>query len=620
MSPSDEQSLMGDEALGVESSPAPGVLFDCWDLAGRDVVPDLTATGQPKDVGTNILYGLLQCDGEPWMAPYESLRVAMNVRKKALIPELEEQSDQRLRTWMVNFRNLGLIYDDDHVLRATDAGRGLREVLRSLYQSTDDFARAASVQSRWKVARLIGPVLARYQLRNPATKSNYSPEADIHPLWAIWYAMRELDNKLHWDELDRALTTCLRHADLDDAIEAIRDARTMDGYDPENPAMLDDRLGPRRPVVGGAPDRLEGNQRDRVIIWLQRAAFGDFFLERSNRSDHYRHLNPEFLPLVDELLAERPEYHEVEASTSYFTWLGASLALSSTDAHPAHDRESLLATVVRRCRDHGDRQVIALVGPAGTGKTTLAWDAASALAENDPTRVKKVQFHAAFSYEEFVGGLAPTQGGTGFAPKPGVLIEFNDLASKHPDLTYVLVIDELSRADVANVLGEFLTYVEYRDIEFQVPGLDQTVSLSPNLVVIATLNPADRSVVNMDDALIRRLRQVRVQPSTKALKGILDDAGMTSGLRDAVCAWFDGLPPDAPFGHGLFVGVDSERALYELWHEQLSFYLKRGGITVYPNPAAIEHGYIWRELAPDALRTPESSDDKLTSEEADAGL
>src|SRR5207248_1105090 len=103
-------------------------------------------------------------------------------------------------------------------------------------------------------------------------------------------------------------------------------------------------------------------------------------------------------------------------------------------------------------------------------------------------------FHAASTYEQFIGGLAPLPEG-GFAPVPGEFLNFNQLARDNPG-THVLVIDELSRADVANVLGELLTYVEYRDMPFTVPALDREVRIAKNLVIIATMNPADRSVVN----------------------------------------------------------------------------------------------------------------------------
>ena len=46
--------------------------------------------------------------------------------------------------------------------------------------------------------------------------------------------------------------------------------------------------------------------------------------------------------------------------------------------------------------------------------------------------------------------------------------------------------------------------------------------------------------------------------------------------------------------NGTFVGVRDERDLHELWHEMLQFFLRRGGLAMYPDPARIEEGYIWR--------------------------
>jgi hypothetical protein len=250
------------------------------------------------------------------------------------------------------------------------------------------------------------------------------------------------------------------------------------------------------------------------------------------------------------------------------------------------------------------------VGPAGTGKTSCAWEAASILTGGDATSVVTIQFHAGFTYEEFVAGLAP-DGEGGFAPKLGALLEINKRAHKEPDKFFVLVIDELSRADVANVLGELLTYIEYRDRYFHVPVLGDAVSIASNLRVIATLNPADRSVVNMDDALVRRLRQVEVQRSTPALRSILAVAGANPELIDSVARWFEGLPSDAPFGHGLLVGVKDVRDLHNLWHESLQYFLRRGGLLVHADAEAIERGYIWRQpqFASDA--EPSSIEDQL---------
>jgi len=241
----------------------------------------------------------------------------------------------------------------------------------------------------------------------------------------------------------------------------------------------------------------------------------------------------------------------------------------------------------------GDRFLIALVGPAGSGKTYYAEEAAKRLVDGDESRWESIQFHASFTYEEFIGGLAPNSSG-GFEPKPGVLLRLNEQARKS-DRLHVLVVDELSRADVANVLGELLTYVEYRGRPFRVAALDEEVRLAENLVIIVTLNPTDRSVINLDDAVVRRLRQIEVPRSSNALRTILDKAGMDQTLRDEVVSWFDGLPPDVPFGHGLFRDVATHADLHDLWHEQLRFFLRRGQTIVYPNPNAIEDGFKWRD-------------------------
>ena len=541
-----------------------------------------------------MLYGLLGSEGKAWKPPYDPVRVALSIRKKPILPEYEDRAASRVRTWMVFFRNLGFVYENDDYLRVTELGHQFRSVLDGMYEATNSFAAETARVNRIKIARIVGPALARYQLRTPLNAKRYAENVDIHPLWAIWKTARDLDGRIHWDELDRTLTKCLHMSDLDSTIEKIRTARETPRYDPADTAQLESLLGPRYPVVYDSPDRPGQNQRDRVTPWLSRSAFGDVFLERENRSDGYRYLNEEFLPLLDELLATPPEnFDSSNSAADYFQWLGQASPLSVKISGSPFEGTALLHQVVERCREFGDRRIVALVGPAGTGKTALAREAALVLTDSDTTRAELVQFHAAFTYEEFVGGLAPAPGG-GFEPTPGVLIDINQRATENPDKRYVLVIDEISRADTANVLGELLTYVEYRDRSFRIPALNTTVKLAPNLIIMATMNPADRSVINMDDALVRRLRQIEVPRSTEALRTILSSAGMKDDLREQVCDWFDGLPPDAPFGHGLFVDVATEQDLYNLWHEQLIYFLRRGGISVYNDPSRIENGFVWR--------------------------
>nr|WP_314842128.1 AAA family ATPase [uncultured Microbacterium sp.] len=554
-----------------------------WDLSGRDVVPDLRISGSPNDVGAAMLYAMVMDDQIEWAPPYDAVRQRLSIRKKQIVPELQKQADSRYRTYMTLFRGLGLVSDEDRTLKRTAVGARIGALLKRQLQLVDDFGYALTTASRGEVAHLVAPMLARYQLSNPRSAASYPAGTDIRPLLAIWKAMRSLDDKLHWEELGRVLTTCLQESELSSKIAIIKQARRNADYDPKSTEVMTRILGPRQPDLGV-------DQSDRLDTWFSRAGFKDLFLEPRDRTDGYRHLNAEYIPVIDAILDDPPVYNTTESASEYERWLGSvggDAPMSSSDSVGELD-----ARILDRVRRHGSSHIIALVGVAGTGKTSAAHRAATTLTAGDNSRVSTVQFHAAFTYEDFVGGLAPS--GEGFEPREGVLVSIADRAAADPDNVYVLVVDELSRADTANVLGELLTYIEYRHRPFEVPALGREVQIPDNLVIIATMNPADRSVIALDDALVRRLRQIPVNADANALDKILAASGMESPLRDSVVEWFSALPDDSPFGHGVFVGASNENDLRELWDESLRHFLRRGNVTVYPDAEKVERGYSWR--------------------------
>lgn len=85
---------------------------------------------------------------------------------------------------------------------------------------------------------------------------------------------------------------------------------------------------------------------------------------------------------------------------------------------------------------------------------------------------------------------------------------------------YVLVIDEINRANLSSVLGELIYALEYRGEEvesmYEVDG-SQKLILPANLYIIGTMNTADRSVGHIDYAIKRRFAFVDVLPK------VLDD-------------------------------------------------------------------------------------------------
>lgn len=81
--------------------------------------------------------------------------------------------------------------------------------------------------------------------------------------------------------------------------------------------------------------------------------------------------------------------------------------------------------------------------------------------------------------------------------------------------SFVLIIDEINRANLSSVLGELIYALEYRGEEvesmYEVDG-SQKLILPPNLYIIGTMNTADRSVGHIDYAIRRRFAFVDVPP------------------------------------------------------------------------------------------------------------
>ena len=163
-----------------------------------------------------------------------------------------------------------------------------------------------------------------------------------------------------------------------------------------------------------------------------------------------------------------------------------------------------------------DKGQVVFYGPPGTGKTYLARKLATVLA-GDPTRVRLVQFHPSTSYEDFFEGYRPVPGKGGalsYALTEGPLAQIAGQAAEDPLAQYVMVIDEINRANLPKVLGELLFLLEYRDQPVQtLYRPDAPFQLPPNLWFIGTMNTADRSIALVDAALRRRFHFVPFFPN-----------------------------------------------------------------------------------------------------------
>ncbi|WJJ98234.1 AAA family ATPase [Algibacter luteus] len=138
---------------------------------------------------------------------------------------------------------------------------------------------------------------------------------------------------------------------------------------------------------------------------------------------------------------------------------------------------------------------------------------------------------------------------------------------------YVLIIDEINRANLPSVLGELIYALEYRgeavDSMYAIDG-DAKITIPENLYIIGTMNTADRSVGHIDYAIKRRFAFVDMLPNAEV---ITNDKAKT--LFNIVSELFtekylasDFESKDVHLGHSYFI-LDENSELSESEQLQL---------------------------------------------------
>ena len=245
------------------------------------------------------------------------------------------------------------------------------------------------------------------------------------------------------------------------------------------------------------------------------------------------------------------------------------------------------------------RNQIILQGPPGTGKTRVAKiiainminennkikenasnDAIKKAFNNLRDNAKLIQFHPSYSYEDFVRGITAKTIHNGTTSSVSYEVEnkvLADMAQKamndKENKPYILIIDEINRANLSSVLGELIYALEYRDevVESMYALEDESrdITLPSNLYIIGTMNTADRSIGHIDYAIRRRFAFADVPPQESV---ITDEKAKK--LFNQVSEIFDNISPEfdkekVMLGHSYFIADDDNKL-----NEKLQYQIK----------------------------------------------
>jgi 5-methylcytosine-specific restriction protein B len=228
------------------------------------------------------------------------------------------------------------------------------------------------------------------------------------------------------------------------------------------------------------------------------------------------------------------------------------------------------------------KKQIILAGSPGTGKTFIAQKFAKYLTSSQDGYFDFVQFHPSYTYEDFMRGLKPEikDGSLTYNYAEGRFIQFCEKAqTEYQDLPCVFIIDEINRANISQVFGELMYLLEYRNAEITLSS-GKTFTIPDNVLIIGTMNTADRSIALIDHALRRRFAFIKITPNYQSLRNKFRDSdfpiekliAVLEGLNQRIC---DAMgSKDYELGTSFFMTDNLSEEIEDIWQMEVEPYLE----------------------------------------------
>ena len=168
-------------------------------------------------------------------------------------------------------------------------------------------------------------------------------------------------------------------------------------------------------------------------------------------------------------------------------------------------------------------------------------------------------FHQNYGYEEFIQGLRPDKDSETMAFKTvdGVFKVIADTAlNDTEDKNFVIIIDEINRANISKVFGELITLIEEDKRWGELNETSVTLqsgdpfAVPNNLYIVGTMNSADKSISLIDAALRRRFDFIEQKPDSSLVPaGVLRN--MFDEINQSLVSQLDST--DLLVGHSYFM-------------------------------------------------------------------
>jgi hypothetical protein len=152
----------------------------------------------------------------------------------------------------------------------------------------------------------------------------------------------------------------------------------------------------------------------------------------------------------------------------------------------------------------GDRQVISLIGPAGVGKTSLAYD----LAVRNKVPIAKIDGAGAVTFADWVGSTGATEhnGATVTAFRPSGFLQAVRANGPMAGIERIVLLDEVNRSESSAANNALIPVLDHTG-SLYVPDYGKAVPLDPKVMFVMTANMGGEftGTVGLDAALTDRV-------------------------------------------------------------------------------------------------------------------